>query len=329
MILATALAASVKARARELGFDLVAIGPAGPPDHGDALRRWIDAGYAGTMGYLERRLAERLDLGRVLPGARAAVCVAMNYYQGEHASQASWAPVARYAWGRDYHDVLRPRLTALNAHLETASGARGRVYVDTGPVPERDLAARAGLGWIGKNTMLIHPGLGSWFFLGVVLTTAELAWDEPLPDRCGSCRACLDVCPTGAFVEPYVLDARRCIAYLTIEHRGEIDPALADHLGGWEFGCDLCQAVCPWNRKAPETREDAFRPTAPYPGAAALAEMDDAAFAARFAGTALTRAKAAGMRRNARLALARRDAPEGEARVGQTAKPELEARHDP
>ena len=168
MIVAAALSASVKARARELGFDLVAIGPAGPPEHGEALRRWIDAGYAGTMGYLERRLAERLDAGLVLPGARAAVCVALNYYQGEHAGHASWAPVARYAWGQDYHDVLRPRLEALNRHLEEASGARGKVYVDTGPVPERDLAAGAGLGWIGKNTMLIHPGLGSWFFLGVV-----------------------------------------------------------------------------------------------------------------------------------------------------------------
>ena len=306
MIVGAALAESVKARARALGFDLVAIGPAGPPAHAAELRRWVEAGYAGTMGYIERRLAERLDAGLVLPGARASVCVALNYYQGERPEHASWAPVARYAWGRDYHDVMRPRLEALNRHLEEASGCRGKVYVDTGPVPERDLAAQAGLGWVGKNTMLIHPDLGSWFFLGVVLTTAELPWDAPLPDRCGSCRACLDACPTDAFVAPHVLDARRCIAYLTIEHRGDVEPALRPLVGEWEFGCDVCQAVCPWNRKAPETREEAFRPRGPYPGAEAVAEMDDAAFGRAFADTALTRAKAAGMRRNARLALANR-----------------------
>jgi epoxyqueuosine reductase len=175
--------------------------------------------------------------------------------------------------------------------------------VDTGPVLERDLAARAGLGWVGKNTMLINPGLGSWFFIGVLLTTAALAHGESLPDRCGTCRACLDACPTDAFVAPYVLDARRCIAYLTIEHRGEVDPTLAPRMGTWQFGCDVCQDVCPWNRKAPVTRERAFFPPAPFPSAAEIAAMDDAEFARRFAGTPITRPKAAGMRRNAAIAL--------------------------
>ena len=183
--------------------------------------------------------------------ARASVvAVALNYYQGE-AADPSWAPVARYAWGRDYHDVIAPRLDRLGAYLEEACGARSRGYVDTGPVLERDLAARAGLGWIGKNTMLLRPGLGSWFFIGVLLTTAELERDASLPDRCGSCRACLDACPTEAFVAPYVLDARRCISYLTIEHRGEIEAELGARMGEWQFGCDLCQTACPWNRKAP------------------------------------------------------------------------------
>jgi epoxyqueuosine reductase len=299
-----ALTQSVKERALELGFDRVAIGPADPPAHGAAFRRWIEAGRAGGMAYLERRTEERLDPQRVLPGARSVVCVALNYYQGDPPPDSSWAPVARYAWGRDYHNVMSPRLAEIAHHLAEAGRARSRAYVDTGPVLERDLAARAGLGWIGKNTMLLHPGLGSWFFIGVVLTDAELAHDDPLPDRCGSCSACLDACPTAAFVAPYTLDARRCISYLTIEHRGEIAPDLAGALGPWQFGCDVCQRVCPWNGKAPRAREEAFFPSAPYPGAAAMADMDDESLRRRFRDTALLRARPAGLRRNAALALA-------------------------
>jgi epoxyqueuosine reductase len=299
-----ALTQSVKARALELGFDLVAIGPADPPPHGAAFRRWIEAGHAGSMAYLGRRAEERLDPQRVLPGARSVVCVALNYYQGDPPPDPSWTPVARYAWGRDYHDVMSPRLAEISRHLEEAARARSRAYVDTGPVLERDLAARAGLGWIGKNTMLLHPRLGSWFFIGVVLTEARLAHDDPLPDRCGSCSACLDACPTAAFVAPYTLDARRCISYLTIEHRGEIPPDLASAPGPWQFGCDVCQSVCPWNGKASRTREVAFFPSEPYPGAAAVAEMDDGGLRRRFGGTALLRARPDGLRRNAALALA-------------------------
>jgi epoxyqueuosine reductase len=314
MSLASAtLTESVKALALELGFDRVAIGPAAPPEHGARFRAWLEAGYAGTMAYLGRRLEERLDPRRVLPGARSVVCVALNYYQGEPAPDPSWKPVARYAWGRDYHDVMIPRLGRLAHHLEQACGARSKAYVDTGPVLERDLAARAGLGWMGKNTMLLHPALGSWFFIGVLLTTADLDCDAPLPDRCGTCRACLDACPTGAFVAPYVLDARRCISYLTIEHRGEIDPALHAAMGQWQFGCDVCQDVCPWNRKAPVSREPAFTPAAPYPGAEAVAAMGEEEFRRRFAGTALTRPRAAGMRRNAAIALANRSRPAAQA----------------
>ena len=165
------LTGSVKSRALASGFDHVAIGPASPPDHGPALERWLAAGYAGTMSYLERRLGERLDPDSVLPGARSVVCVALNYFPGEPVPDPSWTPVARYAWGRDYHDVMTPRLQALGQYLLEAVGARSRAYVDTGPVLERDLAARAGLGWTGKNTMLLHPDLGSWFLIGVLLTT--------------------------------------------------------------------------------------------------------------------------------------------------------------
>jgi epoxyqueuosine reductase len=233
---------------------------------------------------------------------RAAVCVALNYYQGEP-TDPSWRPVARYAWGRDYHGVIGPRVDRLGAHLAAAAGARSRGYVDTGPLLERDLAARAGLGWVGKNTMLLHPDLGSWFFIGVLLTTADLAMDAPLPDRCGTCRACLDACPTEAFVAPYVLDSRRCVSYLTIEHRGEIGPDLQPGMAGWQFGCDACQTACPWNRKAPESRHGEFRSEAPYPGAEALAETADDEVRAVFRGSALLRAKPAGLRRNALIYL--------------------------
>jgi epoxyqueuosine reductase len=304
MSLATAtLTEGVKTLALDLGFDLVAIGPAGPPGHARDFSLWLEAGYAGDMRYLERRRDERLDPQRVLPGTRSIVCVALNYYQGEP-TDPTWQPVARYARGRDYHDVIAPRLERLAGYLAEGCGAVSKAYVDTGPVLERDLAARAGLGWIGKNTMLLHPDLGSWFFIGVLLTTAALDHGEPLPDRCGSCRACLDACPTGAFVAPYVLDARRCISYLTIEHRGQIDPALHGRMGNWQFGCDLCQSACPWNRKSPITREASFFPTRPYPGADAIARMDDGHFKERFDGTALLRPKASGMRRNALIALA-------------------------
>src|SRR5262245_27036084 len=252
-----ALAERVKATARRLGFDLVAIGPADPPEHGGAFEAWLDAGHAGEMGYLERGRAQRLDPRRVLPGARAVIACALNYHQGREA--AGPPHVSRYAWGVDYHDVMAPRLAALRDDLLAAApDATGRAYVDTGPVLERELAARAGLGWIGKNTMLLHPTLGSWLFLGVVLTTAELAFDAPLADRCGTCTRCLDACPTGAFVAPYVLDSRRCISYLTIEHRSAIAVELRPHLATMAFGCDICQTVCPWNHRAPITTEAAF-----------------------------------------------------------------------
>lgn len=297
-----ALTEAIKAKALALGFDLVAVGRADPPEHADSFRRWIEAGHAGTMGYLERRLPERVDPRRVLPDARSVVTVALNYYQGE-AEDRSWKPVARYAWGRDYHDVMTPRLETLAQYIVEAAGASGKCYVDTGPILERDLAARAGLGWVGKNTMLINPSLGSWFFIGVLLTTADLVVDAPLADRCGTCRACLDACPTGAFVDAYVLDARRCISYLTIEHRGPIDAGLHRGMAGWQFGCDVCQDVCPWNRKAPTTRHPELGPETAYPGADIVSRLDDAAMRETFRGRALLRAKPAGLRRNALIYL--------------------------
>jgi epoxyqueuosine reductase len=295
------LAARVKTAGRRLGFDRVAIGPATPPDHGAELEAWLDAGHAGTMAYLERNRAKRLDPARVLPGARSVVVCALNYFQGVDAGGPPH--VARYAWGDDYHEVMEPRLADLLGTIQAlVPGAEGRAYVDTGPVLERDLAARAGLGWIGKNTMLLHPDLGSYFFIGIILTTAALAADVPLPDRCGTCTRCLDACPTGAFPRPYLLDARRCIAYLTIEHRGEIPEPEREGIGQLAFGCDVCQDVCPWNRRAPVTAEAAFR-ARDLPGLAELAALDPATWRARIGRSPLRRARREGLARNAAVAL--------------------------
>ncbi|MFQ5897035.1 MAG: tRNA epoxyqueuosine(34) reductase QueG [Candidatus Methylomirabilia bacterium] len=306
-----ALAEAVKTKALELGFDRVAIGPADPPEHGQAFDEWLNAGYAGTMEYLRRGRAKRHDLQQLLAGARSVIAVALNYYQGNLPEAQGWEGVARYAWGRDYHDVMTPRLEMLLAFLREAGGTdvRGKVYVDTGPVLERDLAARAGLGWVGKNTNLLHPDLGSFFFIGVILTTAPLDHDAPLPDRCGSCRACLDACPTQAFVAPYVLDARRCISYLTIEHKGPIPRALREGFAEWVFGCDLCQIVCPWNRKATVTPERAFFPSARLPDPAELLTFDQVGFRRQFEGTPFTRPKRGGFERNVAVVLGNRRDP--------------------
>jgi epoxyqueuosine reductase len=304
-----ALTRAVKARALELGFERAGVGPAAPPPHAAAFERWLEAGFAGTMAYLARTRAERVDPGRLLPGARSVVAVALSYNPGPDVPEAAgWGPVARYARGRDYHDLMRPRLGALAAFIDAAAAARSRAAVDTSAVLERDLAARAGLGWIGKNTNLLAPELGSYFFIGIVLTTATLEPDAEQPDRCGTCTACLEACPTQAFPAPRVLDARRCISYLTIEHRGDIPGGLAAHLGDWVFGCDVCQDVCPWNRKAALGREPALRPAATLPPETALLALDEAAFRARFRGSPLRRAKRQGLVRNAALALGNRRA---------------------
>jgi epoxyqueuosine reductase len=301
-----ALTHAVKTRAAEVGFDRVAIGPCAPPGHAREFERWLDAGFAGSMGYLDRTRAERTDPRQLLPGCRSVIAVALAY--DTQRAGDDWKPVARYARGRDYHDVMRTKLVCLVDFLRQAGGPgiESRAAVDTSAVLERDLAAQVGLGWVGKNTNLISPGLGSYFFIGIVLTTAELEPDRGEPDRCGTCTACLDACPTRAFVAPYALDARRCIAYLTIEHRGDIDDELRPAIADWVFGCDVCQEVCPWNRKAPAAREPAFAPAGGFGSVASLLELDDTRFRERFRGTAITRAKRAGLVRNAALVLGNR-----------------------
>lgn len=311
-LVALALTRAVEARAIELGFDAVGIGPATTPPHAADFERWLDAGYAGTMHYLARTRAERVDPARLLPGARSAVAVALNYAPPSDASDLDgWRPVARYARGRDYHDLMRPRLRAVADFIDRAAepGTRSRAAVDTSAVLERDLAAGAGLGWIGKNTNLLAPQAGSYFFIGIVLTTAALEPTSEQPDRCGTCTACLDACPTRAFVAPYVLDARRCLSYLTIEHRDDIAPDLAPHIHDWVFGCDVCQEVCPWNRRAPATREPALAPAGRLGSLTSLLDLDEASFRARFKPTAIARTKRRGLVRNAALAAGNRRDP--------------------
>lgn len=300
-------AAAVKARARALGFDAVGITSLDPPPHTDALDRWLAKGMAGTMRYMHRQAERRKRPATIAPGAAHAVVVLRYYSAAEPTRRPGTGRVARYARARDYHHVLRDPLEQLAAFLQSLGDREtlARAYVDAGPVPERELAQRAGLGWIGKNTMLIDPARGSWSFIGTILTDLPLAHDPPFEtDHCGSCTRCLDACPTDAFPEPHVLDARRCISYLTIEHRGSVDSTLQPQMGAWVFGCDICQDVCPWNIKF------ASSVTSPLPGEAALAaldlvelaRMDDEEFDRRFGWTPLERPGAAGMRRNARIA---------------------------
>ena len=305
MLTSTTLRAEALAR----GFDLFGLAPAGPTPGADRFAAWLAAGHAGVMGYLAREQEKRADPRLHLHGARWVAMVGVSYdslgMPAAILNDPSRGRIARYAWGADYHDIITPRLRALG---EWAS-ARSRAWVDTGPVLERAWAEQAGLGFIGRNTCLIHRARGSYFFLGAILIADEIALDdapEPAPRKalagCGACRRCLDACPTQAFPEPGVLDARRCISYLTIELKGSIPVALRPRMGNWVFGCDVCQDVCPYVRRyAIPTGWPAFRPIDPERAAPRLLDAlawDRDAFNQRFRGTALKRAKWRGVLRN-------------------------------
>ena len=245
---------------RKIGFDSCRVAACSSPPHTDAFRNWLDEGRHGEMSYMERGEEKRCDPHKVLPGVRAIVVLALNYFQGSGNADDAPAPtgkIARYAWGDDYHDLIASKLDKIDEFLRESGGCQ-KCYVDTGPVLERDYAAQAGIGWHGKSTMLIDEHLGTWFFLAEVLTTLELPPDEPVPDRCGTCERCIRACPTGAITAPHRLDARRCISYLTIELKGSIPLELRPLIGDRIFGCDDCLDACPWNRFAQVSRETAF-----------------------------------------------------------------------
>jgi epoxyqueuosine reductase len=246
--------------ARALGLSEVRVTTAHPATHSDEYRRWVAEGEHGDMAWMARNTDRRTDPQLVLPGAQSMIVVALNYYQGPRPTppdQAARGVIARYAWGDDYHDVLTPRLHQLAKALEQWGGQQ-KVYVDTGPVLERDFASDAGLGWNGKSTVQIHLHLGAWFFLGEIMTTLALPPDPPFGDHCGRCTRCLDACPTQAITAPRHVDARRCISYLTIEHKGSIPHEFRRAIGDRLYGCDDCLSVCPWNRFAQVSQEISF-----------------------------------------------------------------------
>lgn len=297
----------IKTEAQRLGFDLVGIAPAVSPGGFSAFTEWLAEGFAGEMHYLSNREAAYEHPRHVLEGVKSLIVLGTNYNtQDPPELLPGEARVSRYAWGSaDYHDLLRDRLKRLGDFLHKLQpGCRTRGVVDTAPLLERDFARLAGLGWFGKNTMLINKRAGSWLFLSALLTDLELAYDEAHETaHCGTCTRCLEACPTDAFPKPYVLDARRCISYLTIEVREAIPVDLREGMGEWLFGCDICQDVCPWNRKAPKTRELVFEPQPGLNPADALEilELDEDGFRKRFGKTPLARPKRAGLLRNAAI----------------------------
>ena len=314
-------ASAIQAKASELGFDLCGVAPADGFPELAFLREWVARGYAGEMSYIPRSAVRRADVRAVVPGARSVIVTGTLYntgsgtlhsaYQGagsfDEGGPTPLALISRYAWGDDYHDVLRKRLDALLAWMRAESPERfdARAYVDTGPVQERVYAQYAGLGWIGKNTCLINPELGSWLFLSEIICTLPLEPDTEGLEQCGSCTRCLDACPTGALVEPGLLDATRCLSYLTIEIKGAIPAKLRTALGTRVYGCDICQDVCPYNQPAPQSGDPAWRarPGLDLPKLVDLWRRPDGDLRALLKGSAMTRPKLTGLRRNLAVAL--------------------------
>jgi epoxyqueuosine reductase len=307
-------AADVCSLALECGFELAGVAPAEPSPEMDWYREWVDRGYAGEMRYLsDHRVEVRAHPRNLLPSARSIVCVGKLYNTpwpySTHFQDAELAWISRYAWGDDYHDMLRAGLIRLRERMADRFGAfEAKICVDTAPLLERSYARQAGLGWVGRNTCLIHQGAGSWFFLGELLVSLEIAGSAgPPPDRCGTCRRCIEACPTAAIVPAgegrWTLDSRLCISYFTIELRGSVPEPQRSGVGPHIFGCDICQDVCPWNRHAPESADREFQPRRFAPDLTALAAMSEEEFRQAFRGTPVTRARYSGFLRNVAVAM--------------------------
>ena len=296
----------IKKKAAEIGIDKIGIVPAEPlTDEGMNLREWLSRGFHGQMAWLEREPEKRSDPHLVFPGARSVIAAAVNYYTGsDHGDDPDRGKLSRYAWGDDYHDVLREKLSVLLDWMRSQDPSiEGKICIDTAPMMDKAWAQRAGLGWIGKSTNLITTDLGSWVFLGEIIVNIELEYDRVAPeDHCGTCTACIEACPTAAITEPYLLDARKCISYATIELRDESLPdSIEENLEGWIYGCDICQDVCPWNRFEQQSAEARFEPRGGETSLAVdeVASMTHDDYVARFRGSAIKRAKLAGLKRNA------------------------------
>ena len=299
----------IKEAALRIGFDAVAIAQAEPlVDPISRYKDWLAKGNQGMMSYLERNLDKREDVTNIVPGAKSVVVVARNYYTPHKHDPESSGKISRYAWGDDYHDVLPPMLDQLSDAIgEIVPGSNSRRYTDTGPVLEKEWAVRSGLAWRGKHSNVLRRDIGSWFFLGVVITTADLAPDTPMDDFCGTCTACIDACPTDAITEPFVVDSNRCISYWSIEVRPQhnLPSYMAENLDGWLYGCDVCQDVCPWNRFEEPTTEPRFEPrdgvTTIPPEQIVNLQLED--FSKRFRKSPMKRPKLAGLQRTAQALL--------------------------
>src|SRR3990172_591620 len=306
-----AVSKSIKEKALEIGFDLIGISPVDSFPENQFYKEWLARGFAGEMKYMEKEPEKRENIRKILPDARSVVSCGLNYNtnypysMNETDQEKGW--ISRYAWGDDYHDIMKKKLQILLESIKANSPQeiKARVYVDTGPVLERVYGKYSGIGWFGKNTCLINQKVGSWIFVGEIITNIELDYDNTAPDRCGTCIRCIDACPTGALLEPYVLDSRRCISYLTIEYRGMIPLEHRDKTGNNIFGCDICQDVCPWNRRAKVTDESLFKPRDGLynPDLASLSQITEEDFRRVFKGNPIKRAKRNGLLRNIVVAM--------------------------
>jgi epoxyqueuosine reductase len=290
---------------KALGFDLIGFAKVEPlTKEGKRLKEWLTRGYHADMNYMPRNYEKRIDVSKIFPGAKSVISLGMNYYSGQHhTNQDRMGKISKYAWGKDYHLVIWEKLKILESRLrEIDSNFKSKSYIDTGPVMDKAWAVRAGLGWLGKHTNVINRRIGSWFFIANIITNYEFTHSEPIPDFCGSCTACIDACPTGAIVSEYVVDSNKCISYLTIENKGEINKKFSGKFDNWLFGCDICQDVCPWNQKfSVPSDEENFYPKSvnaevPLEEISCMTEGD---FQKKFNESPVKRTKLSGLKRNA------------------------------